>query len=335
VRTLDVTEIDMGPLAPDTERSRARTSVMNNGATTVVTEDGEAARIRQALYRTDENQLATIVPAFRPELTARDIARFNDLGYFAMEGLLSPAEVTDCKAALSDLIAHRHELGDEIWVQEEPVFDQGIATPSSVELELRVRKLARFVKADARLAAAAAQPRLMSLLDQLIGPGHRLIQDMALMKPPLKGSEKPWHQDNAYFDWTPLAGILGVWIALDEATVENGCMQIIPGSQRAGPVPHFHVRDCQLDDRRVDVEHIEVVPLKPGGVLFFAGLLHHGTPANQSTNRRRALQFHYAAAHCRRMTFREHMDHFSDGAFYTGCRDWDMEAGVSRAILEA
>jgi ectoine hydroxylase-related dioxygenase (phytanoyl-CoA dioxygenase family) len=158
---------------------------------------------------------------------------------------------------------------------------------------------------------------------------------MALMKPPLKGSEKPWHQDNAYFDWTPLEGILGVWIALDQATVENGCMQIIPGSQGEGPVPHFHVRDCQLDDRQVDVEHIEVVPLKPGGVLFFAGLIHHGTPANQSASRRRALQFHYAASHCRRMTFAEHMANFSDGAFYTGCRDWDMDAGVSRAILEA
>ena len=77
------------------------------------------------------------------------------------------------------------------------------------------------------------------------------------------------------------------------------------------------------------------IPLQPGGVLFFSGLLHHGTPPNGTAQRRRALQFHYAAARCRRMTFREHMENFSDGAFYTGCRDWDMEAGISRAILEA
>ena len=77
------------------------------------------------------------------------------------------------------------------------------------------------------------------------------------------------------------------------------------------------------------------MPLKPGGVPFFSGLLHHGTPANMSASRRRALQFHYAGSHCRRMTFREHMAYFSDGAYYAGCRDWDMEAGVSRAMLEA
>ena len=126
------------------------------------------------------------------------------------------------------------ELGDRIWVQEEPFFEQGggatgptIGAPDS--------EVSHGSSSDARLAAAAANARLMAILDQLIGPGHRLIQDMALMKPPLKGSEKPWHQDNAYFDWTPLDGILGVWIALDEATVENGCMQIVPGSQLDGP----------------------------------------------------------------------------------------------------
>ena len=335
MRTLELDKGDAGSVAPDTERSAAPTRLTSDDPSSVVVGDAEATRIRQTLYRTDESALATIVPAFRQDLDPADIARFNELGYFAMEGLLSPIEVADCKAAISDLIARKDELGDQIWVQEEPVFEQGRAATADGDPELRVRKLARFLKANGRLAAAARHPRLMGLLDQLIGPGHRLIQDMALMKPPFKGSEKPWHQDNAYFDWTPLDGILGVWIALDEATVENGCMQIIPGSHLEGPVPHYHVRDCQLADQGVDVERIEVVPLTPGGVLFFAGLIHHGTPANQGASRRRALQFHYAAARCRRMTFAEHMANFSDGAFYTGCRDWDMEAGVSRAILEA
>ncbi len=338
MRTLELGKFDdlaaTNAVAPDTERGRARVTT-DEGTSIVVVDDDRAAQIRGTLYRTDESALASVVPQFRPHLTADEVRQFGDLGYFAMEGLLSPAEVEACKAGLSDLIANRADLGDQIWVQEEPFFHQGGTDERSADPELRVRKLARFIKADARLAGAAAQPRLMGLLDQLIGPGHRLIQDMALMKPPLKGSEKPWHQDNAYFDWTPLDGIVGVWIALDEATVENGCMQIIPGSHLAGPARHYHVRDCQLDDQGVAVDAIEVVPLKPGGVLFFSGLIHHGTPANQSASRRRALQFHYAAARCRRMTFREHMDYFSDGAFYTGCRDWDMESGVSRAILEA
>jgi phytanoyl-CoA hydroxylase len=127
--------------------------------------------------------------------------------------------------------------------------------------------------------------------------------------------------------------VLGVWIALDRATVENGCMQIAPGSHRAGPAPHYHVRDCQLVDQTGRAAGAEVVPLEPGGALLFSALLHHGTPPNRSPDRRRALQFHYAAARCTRMTFREHMTHFDIGGAYVGCRDWDMDRDVSRARL--
>src|SRR3712207_1955741 len=96
---------------------------------------------------------------------------------------------------------------------------------------------------------------------------------------------------------------------------------------------HFHVRDCQIADARVQVERAVVVPLRPGGILFFSGLLHHGTPPNMSADRRRALQFHYAAANCERMSIREHGELFSEGGAYAGCRDWDLEAGMSRAVL--
>lgn len=322
------------PDAPDTERGSVARITTNDGTTTYVASEAEAARIAQTMYRTDHDAVATVVP-FRERLADSDVARFQDQGYLAIEGLFSGADVEASLAGLHDLALRREELGERIWVQEEPFFQERGPDAPAGDPELRIRKLARFVKADERLAAAADHPNVHAVLDQLIGPGHRLIQDMALMKPPFKGSEKPWHQDNAYFDWTPLDGILGVWIALDEATVENGCMQIIPGSHLDGPAKHFHVRDCQLDDRGVAVDRIEVVPLKPGGALFFSALVHHGTPANLSASRRRALQFHYAAARCRRMTFREHMAYFSDGAYYAGCRDWDMEAGVSRAMLEA
>jgi ectoine hydroxylase-related dioxygenase (phytanoyl-CoA dioxygenase family) len=197
-----------------------------------------------------------------------------------------------------------------------------------------VRKIWTFCQADSRLAGLAASDRLVPPLDQLIGPGHRMIQDMALLKPPFRGSEKPWHQDTAYFDYTPLGGVIGVWIALDEATVENGCMQIVPTSHLAGPAQHYHVRDCQLRDGAVDPAQAVVVPLKPGGALFFSGLIHHGTPPNFSGDRRRALQFHYAAANCTRMGIREHAQLFDDHGAYAGCRDWDLEADMSRARIE-
>ena len=152
-----------------------------------------------------------------------------------------------------------------------------------------------------------------------------MIQDMALLKPPHVGREKPWHQDTAYFAMEPLELILGTWTAVDEATVENGCMHVIPGSHHGGPKAHYHDRDCQLPDEIVDVRRSLTVPLKPGGTLFFSGLLHHGTPPNRSAARRRALQFHFASTRCRKVELDQHAEHFHDAKGYAACAGWGTE----------
>ena len=301
-----------------------------DGLTEYVASAEEAERLRRTLYRTDASARAVVLPAFRARLEPDDIERFREQGYLAMEGVLAPEDVAQCAAALDDLSRRRPE---GVGVQDEPYYQQSGRDAGPHEPELRVRKLWKFAGVDPILGAAVVAPRMTAILDQLVGPGARLIQDMALMKPPHRGAEKPWHQDNAYFDWTPLEGVVGVWIALDPATVENGCMQIVPGSHRQGPTPHYHVRDCQMVDQESRAAKAEVVPLASGGALFFSALLHHGTPPNRSPDRRRALQFHFAAARCTRMTFREHMANFAIGGAYVGCRDWDMDAGVSRARL--
>jgi phytanoyl-CoA hydroxylase len=290
----------------------------------------EAERIRRRLYRRDATQLARIASVCPDAFSEADLAFYRQEGYLAVEGLLSPEEVAASAAALADLLHGRVE--GKVGRQEEPYYREGRVDERVTDPELRVRKLWSFCKLEPRLEAVARHPRLVGLLDQLIDPGHRLIQDMALIKPPFHGSEKPWHQDTAYFDWTPLGGIIGVWIALDAASVDNGCMQVIPGTHLDGPAPHFHLRDCQMADERVKVDRAVVVPLAPGGALFFSGLLHHGTPPNLSGERRRALQYHYAAAACRNMTIQEHAALFNEGGAYAGCRKLDPESGLTQAV---
>jgi len=297
-------------------------------ATTITADERQ-----RALYRSDYSARAAIIPDYQERLSEADLAQYRDQGYLAMEGVFTAEEVEDYKTALADLIDGRVK-DDRLFVQEEPYYKQGDQDERATERELRVRKLMGFVQIEPRLRAAAYHERVTNLLNQLIEPGHRMVQDMALVKPPFHGSEKPWHQDNAYFDWTPLGGVVGIWIALDKATVENGCMQVIPGTHLAGPTSHFHVRDCQIPDERVQAEKAVVVPLPPGGVLFFSGLIHHGTPPNTSGDRRRALQFHYAAAACQKMTFKEHAVLFAEGGAYAGCRKWDSDAGIPKAVYQ-
>jgi phytanoyl-CoA hydroxylase len=297
-----------------------------------VIELDEAEVIRRTLYRQDATQRARIHATYRETLSAEDVAFYQEQGYLAMEGLLSPDEVEAAKVALSELVARDDLKARGVQVQIEPFYREGQVDARVTDPELTVRKVWMFAELSPVLAQISAHPRLTAVLDQLIEPGHRMIQDMALIKPPFHGSEKPWHQDTAYFDFLPLGGIIGVWIALDAATVANGCMQVIPGSHLAGPTAHFHLRDCQLPDDRVQVDKAHVVPLEPGGVLLFSGLIHHGTPPNLSGDRRRALQYHYAAADCRNMTIQEHAELFNEGGAYAGCRKVDEASGLSRAV---
>ncbi len=138
-------------------------------------------------------------------------------------------------------------------------------------------------------------PVILEIVRKLMGDTDpQIFQTMALLKPPKIGREKPWHQDHAYFDVALQDRIVGVWIALDHATIENGCMQVIDAGHLPGPVIHFKRRDWQICDNDMLGKASLAVELKPGEALFFDSLLPHGTPANQSPKRRRAMQFHYA-----------------------------------------
>jgi phytanoyl-CoA hydroxylase len=207
----------------------------------------------------------------------------------------SPAEVAAALDGLLYLLSGEHPTFKGVMYEKKAKsFDVDSLSPA--ERQDYVRKFMWFVEFDERLKALAYHPQLTALLQTLLGAPPALFQDMALLKPPRIGREKPWHQDHAYFDLPLNTPVVGVWIALDEATIDNGCMMVYPGSHRAGPVVHFQRRDWQICDTYERSAGAMAVPLKPGGALFFHSLLQHGTPANSSTQRRRAVQFHYAPA---------------------------------------
>jgi phytanoyl-CoA hydroxylase len=165
------------------------------------------------------------------------------------------------------------------------------------EIEARVRKFWAFSQeAPVFQKMVSAGSRLHDVVRGLLGENPILFQEMALVKPAFVGSEKPWHQDNAYFSFAPLESILGVWLALDDAAVENGCMHVIPGGHRSGAFRHHHGSDCEIDRALLATDRAIPVPIPAGGALFFYGMLPHQTPPNTSPNRRRALQFHFRGA---------------------------------------
>jgi hypothetical protein len=252
--------------------------------------------------------LATAHPACPQGLDEAQIAQYERDGFLAFTEVIFDEEVAEARAAISELVQRvandpNASKKGPFWGPESTKFGVQFEhnyVPDNTnddELELKVRKLMWYVDEHPHFVFLGREhPKVQSILQSLIGADPILYQDMALVKPPFIGSEKPWHQDNAYFTVTPLESICGVWIALDDATVENGCMHAIRGGHKLGALRHHHDRDCEIVPDRL-AEHTEIVPIElpAGGAMFFSGMLPHQTPPNSSPSRRRALQFHYRA----------------------------------------
>ncbi|MEO1020453.1 MAG: phytanoyl-CoA dioxygenase family protein [Pseudomonadota bacterium] len=228
-------------------------------------------------------------------ISTAELAFFGEHGWLAIRHALEPAAIEEANRGIEDLVAGRNQGFDGVYHEHAARDDLETASTScSVDT---VRKLAWFVEHNDRLQAVAEHPGITGLVQQLLGGlKPRIFQDMALLKPPHIGREKPWHQDHAYFDLPLATPVVGVWIALDEATVANGCMQLLDGGHKLGPIPHWQRRDWQICDSEIMGKRSFACPLPPGGALFFSSYLPHGTPSNKSPVRRRALQFHYCPA---------------------------------------
>jgi len=150
-------------------------------------------------------------------------------------------------------------------------------------------------------------PKVAGALSQLVGAhlAHwdgsvKCIQSMLFVKAPgLPG--QAWHQDEIYIPSRDRT-LTGAWIALDDATEENGCLRVIPSSHRNGMLyPQRQHNNHEEFDRNVeshgfDVSGEELVAVKSGDVVFFNGYLLHRSKKNRSTTYRRALVNHYLNA---------------------------------------
>ena len=253
------------------------------------------------------------------ELSDDQAAHYRREGYLVIPAVLPPAHVEACKVALSDLMQDRiARRSTNIYYEA----GQSIEGLSADERELRVRRLDSFCDDHPALAAAANSRRLHAALDQLFGIGRTLFQEMALVKPPGIGAAKPWHQDASYFMVRDPAHVIGTWIALDAATLDNGCMQFIPQSQLEGAAPHVQesLASCYIRPAHLAQRPVVAVPMQPGDAVVFHGLIQHFTDDNRSASRRRALQFHFCQLGAAWGDIDDHASlyHDTSGA-YSGC----------------
>jgi phytanoyl-CoA hydroxylase len=157
-------------------------------------------------------------------------------------------------------------------------------------------------KVSETMQAALAAPRVVDALVRVVGPNVKAMQSMLFIKSEGKPGQA-WHQDECFIP-TRDRSLTAVWIALDDATIENGCLWVLPGSHRRGVLypareqndPRF---DCTIEAYDFPYADEDAVPVEipAGTALIFNGYLLHRSLENSGRHGyRRALANHYMSA---------------------------------------
>ncbi len=231
-------------------------------------------------------------------LSAEQVRQFRLNGFLTVENVLSAEEVA-ALAAHTDLIAAgKVEHIPETSIQLEKVFREG--EREVADQVLSVRKLYNLAVYDEVMWGHATHPRIVDIIADLLGCDDiKMYGDQLFMKAPVTGTEQPWHQDSASWrDIFPM-DLVSAWTAIDEATVENGCLNFCPGTHRWGMIRGERL-SWFVEDLGSEQWPIVPAPLSPGSISFHHSLVLHQSNANLSGQRRRGYAVHYMRASSRR-----------------------------------
>lgn len=249
-------------------------------------------------------------------LTSEQIAQFERDGVVVVPDVLPADALRDLRSEYEELLNRLYagwELegrvpsgtGMDFWQKLLAAYEAGCDwfQPMDISLpgdEIRADTPFHFGPAVFRMMT---HPRLLDLAESLIGPEITCnpIQHVRI-KPPatrLSGSENrahvtstDWHQDRAVAhedgDQTQM---ITVWLAITDATIENGCLQAIPG--RPQMLPHCPKKQTAIADGFIDESQAQPMPVKAGGAVVFHPLTPHSSLANRSEGFRWSFDLRY------------------------------------------
>jgi ectoine hydroxylase-related dioxygenase (phytanoyl-CoA dioxygenase family) len=214
---------------------------------------------------------------------------FESNGHTTVAGVFTPAEM---EAVIEDIGRWGEQFLADLAPEQRRWYVDG-----GVKAREVLRKLDNPHFHRASVGRLARDLRLVALVEALIGAGVQVCFSQIFFKAPEGGGPKPAHQDNFYFGPRDPDALVTAWIALDDATVENGCMSFGEGSQKKPVIAHFAPPEepfnLQIADDALAGMPMTPAPVPRGGVSFHHGGTVHQSGANRSPRWRRACAIHY------------------------------------------
>jgi phytanoyl-CoA hydroxylase len=218
-----------------------------------------------------------------------DLAFYRHQGHLTVNGVFTAPEM--------DAFVRDIEAWGEDFLGALPQAQRAWYVDGGVKARTVLRKLDNPHAHRDAAKAIARDPRLVALVETVLGAGVSVYFSQIFFKAPEGGGPKPAHQDNFYFGPTDPEGVVTAWIALDDATLENGCLYFGDGTQQ-GPVyahvaPEGEPYNLQLPASILEKQPMTPAPVRKGGVSFHHGNTFHQSGPNHSTQWRRACALHF------------------------------------------
>jgi ectoine hydroxylase-related dioxygenase (phytanoyl-CoA dioxygenase family) len=216
-------------------------------------------------------------------ITDAQHAQFKEQGYCVYEDLFTAQEMDDLQSLIDPFVeAHESQLME--------VGKEGISRANEISFTSHLADKSEGIR------DFIMQERWAKITAELLGPDVSLYWDQSVYKNPEGKREFPWHQDSGYIVVDPLV-YLTCWLAMEDATLENGCIWVVPGSHRQGLVEHrqtpIGLQCYEGDENAIPVE------LRKGSVALFSSLLFHRSGPNFSKGTRKGYVIQYAQSHTR------------------------------------
>ena len=226
------------------------------------------------------------------ELTSEEIDRYRTDGFLIKEDFLSPDELAFWRQALEEAVAKRN--GNKMPDRKE-VYGEG-DNADKAYFDKVFDQLLNLWQDNDKIREIMLDERLGKMAALLAGvDGIRIWHDQALIKKPW-ANPTSWHLDTPYWSFGDRRA-LSIWVALDDATYENGCLFFIPGSyQRTtfeNPGIGKNMGAIFTTYLEFNTSRSVAAPMKAGSCSFHNGLTIHGAHANMTSGYRRAMTCAY------------------------------------------
>ena len=217
-----------------------------------------------------------------PVITKQNLDQFEENGFCILEDVFSLAEMDALTSAIEV-----HQARHEQRLSE--VGTEGISRADEISFT------SHLAENDEAIRAFCLRPEFVAITTRFLGPNIDLYWNQSVFKGPDGKAQFPWHQDDGYTPVTP-SPYLTLWLALNDATVENGCIWVLPGSHRGGVVPHLPSPIGLVCHSLDDPDQGVPVPLKAGSMAAFQSLTMHKSGVNRSSGVRKAYIVQYSHA---------------------------------------